>query len=104
LEFLWFTADITPRERSRIIALTQTIPEQPLQKLCKEGFDLQKDLMHAGVHISSRTVRHRLLEAGRKAEKPLKTQILTEKRRQILEWAKNVSTELQKTGKSVVFR
>ena len=35
--------------------------------------------MHAGVHISSSTARRRLLEAGRKAKKPLKKQLLTQK-------------------------
>ena len=38
----------------------------------KTSFDLQKDLVLAGVRISSGTVRHTLLEAGRKAEKLLK--------------------------------
>jgi len=42
-------------------------------------FDLQKVLMHDGVHIRSSTVRRRLLEAGRKAKKPIKKQLFTQK-------------------------
>jgi len=41
-----------------------------LDILANTSFDLQKNLMHAGVDISSSTVR-RLLEAVRKATKPL---------------------------------
>ena len=46
----------------------------------KTSFDLQKDLVLAGVHISSSTVRRRLLEASRKAKKPLKKHLLTKKK------------------------
>jgi len=46
----------------------------------KTSFDLQKDLMHAGVHISSGTVRRRPLEAGGKSKKPLKKQLLQGRR------------------------
>jgi len=35
----------------------------------KTNFDLQNGLIHTGVHISSSTVRLRLLRAGRKAKK-----------------------------------
>ena len=41
--------------------------------------DLKKDLESAEVHISSSTVRRRLLAAGRKARRPLKKQLLTKK-------------------------
>jgi len=36
-------------------------------------------VIHDVVHISSSTVRRRLLQTGRKAKKPLKRQILTQK-------------------------
>ena len=39
----------------------------------KSSFDLQKDLQRSGVKISATTVRRKLLEAGRKARKPLKS-------------------------------
>jgi len=54
-----------------------TIPKQPLQiaKGMQRSFDSQ-DLMHDGVHMSSSTVRCRLLEAGRKAKKLLKMSFL----------------------------
>jgi len=40
--------------------------------------------------MTSRTVQNRLLEAGRKAKKPLKKQILThEVNTERLEWGKN---------------
>jgi len=38
---------------------------------------LQKDLAHAGVLVSSSTVRCHLLKAGRKAKKPLRKHLLT---------------------------
>jgi len=62
--------------KSRCYAFgTQTLRKQPLQKYgTKTRFDLQKDLMHAGVLISSNTMC-RLLEAGKKAKKPLKSNL-----------------------------
>jgi len=49
--------------------------------------------MHAGVHISSGTVRRLLLKAGRKAKKTLKKQLLTHEMNK-LEWAKNINIAL----------
>jgi hypothetical protein len=39
---------------------------------CKIGFDLQNDLAAAVVQVHDSTVRRRLLEVGRKANKPTK--------------------------------
>ena len=52
--------------------------------------DLQRDLQQSGVNVSSSTVRRRLLEVGRKAQKPLKKQLLTvSMKKKRLSWAKN---------------
>ena len=47
----------------------------------KTSFDLQKDLGLAGIRISSSTMRHTLLEVGRRAKKLLKKHLLSKKRR-----------------------
>jgi len=67
-------ADITPRKRSRIITLSgkQTAIANCKRYARKTRLDLQKNLIHAGVHISSSIVRRHLLEAGRNIKKPLK--------------------------------
>jgi len=45
-------------------------PNRHCKKYAKKtSLDLQKDLMHDVVHVSSSTVPRRLLEAGRKAKK-----------------------------------
>lgn len=55
----------------------------------KTSSDLQKDLATSGVHISSSTVRRRLLSVGRKARRPIKKQLLTKKMMEKrLVWAK----------------
>jgi len=51
----------------------QTFIENCEKGAWKANLDLQKDLMHAGVHICSSTVRRRPLEAGRNAKKLLKS-------------------------------
>jgi len=45
----------------------------------KSSFELQKDLAYFGAHVSSATVRHRLIEAGQKAKNPTKKELLTQK-------------------------
>jgi len=76
-------ADITPRKPNHIVTLSEHWnynPNSHCKRYAKKtSFELQKNLMHAGVHISSSTARRRLLEAGRKAKKPLKKQLLTQK-------------------------
>jgi len=56
------------------------LPRNKKKKPRKSSFELQKDLAYSGVHVSSATVRHRLIEAGRKAKYPTKKQLLTQKR------------------------
>jgi len=90
------TADITYRKRSRIVTLpehwsyTQTATANYKCYSKTTLFDLQTDLLRAGGHISSSTVRRRLLEAGRKAKKPLKSSFLRKKWKQKLEWVKKI--------------
>jgi len=43
----------------------------------KTSEDLKRDLDESGVHVSSSTVRRRLLDQGRKARRPKKKQLLT---------------------------
>ena len=43
----------------------------------KTSEDLKRDLDATGVHVSSSTVRRRLLKEGRRARKPKKKQLLT---------------------------
>ena len=63
-----------------------------------------KDLAHAGVKISSSTVRKRLLESGRRAMRPLKKQLLTKKMKsKRLAWAKKHKTWTVEEWKKVLF-
>ena len=43
----------------------------------KTSEELKRDMDDSGVHVSSSTVRRRLLEKGRKARRPKKKQLLT---------------------------
>jgi hypothetical protein len=50
--------------------------------------DLQRDLLTSGIHTDASTVRHRLLEVGRKARRSNKKQLLTPTMKQKrLAWA-----------------
>ena len=61
-------------------------------------------LFCSGVQISATTVRRRLLEVGRKARKPLKKQLLTQKIKQKrLAWAKKYKTWSFEEWKNVLF-
>ena len=63
-----------------------------------------KDLAHAGVKISSSTVRKRLLESGRRAMRPFKKQLLTKKMKsKRLTWAKKHKTWTVEEWKKVLF-
>ena len=78
-------SDNTPRKRSFIVTLsehwdyTQKAIANCKRYAKKTSFDLQKDLIHTGIHISSSTVRRRLLEADRKVKKQLKSSSLLNK-------------------------
>ena len=55
----------------------------------KTSEELKRDLDESGVHVSSSTVRRRLLEKGRKARKPKKKQLLTAAmKKKRFNWAK----------------
>jgi len=76
LEFLRvLIADIPLKTGSRMVTLSQhqdyiqTAIENCNMCARKTSLNLQKDLMHAGVHICSSTMRRRPLEAGRKVRK-----------------------------------
>ena len=84
---------VTPRRKGKCGRKRKTTPKDDniLFRNSKKDqkrriFDLQKDLVLAGVCISSSTVRRRLLEAGRKAKKSLKKYLLTKKMKKRLEW------------------
>ena len=58
-----------------------------------------RDIDDSGVHVSSSTVRRRLLENGRKARRPKKKQLLTAAMKQKrFNWAKNTKTGLKMIG------
>ena len=63
----------SPRDDALILRESKRNPR-------KTSDELMKDLAHAGVKISSSTVRKRLLESGRRAMRPLKKQLLTKKK------------------------
>jgi len=70
----------------------------------KSSFELQKDLAYSRVHVSSATMRHRLIKTGRKAKNLTKKQLLTQKMmKKRLAQAKNTSLGLHKPGKSFIF-
>ena len=60
--------------------------------------------MLAGVCTSSSTVRQSLLEAGRKAKKPLQNHLLTKKMKKRLEWARAHKNWTVEDWKKVLFQ
>ena len=77
------TGSVTPRRKGNWGRKCKTTPKDDLILLRnskkdprKTSFDLQ-NLASAGVRISSSAVRRRLLEAGRRANKPLKKHLLS---------------------------
>jgi transposase len=72
---------------------TSLIDDRMLVRLSKKNplassSDLKSELSSRGVQLSDRTVRYRLVEAGRIARRPVKCQVLTpEMRKKRLEWA-----------------
>jgi len=56
----------------------ETGPETA-KRIHESSFELQKGLAYSGVHVSSATVRHQLIETGRKAKHPAKKQLLNQK-------------------------
>ena len=70
----------------------------------KTSFDLQRDLSHTGKQISFSTVRKRLVMAGRKAIRPVKKQLLTNKmKKKRLQWAKKYKSWTVDQWKKVMF-
>ena len=64
-----------------------------MQSLLKIAKRLQKNLAHAGVLVSSSTVRRRLLKFSRKAKKPLRKYLLKVKmKKKRLEWARELKS------------
>ena len=62
----------TPKDEAILLRNSKKNPR-------KSSFELQKDLAYSGVHVSSATVRHQLIESGRKAKNPTKKQLLNQK-------------------------
>lgn len=70
----------------------------------KSSQDLQQDLAASGIVIHDSTVRKRLLESGRRAIRPQKKQLLTERmKKQRLLWAKKYSNWTVGDWKKVLF-
>ena len=66
--------------------------------------DLHKTLKAAGAHVCSSTVRRRLLEVGRRARKPIKKQLLTDKiKKKRLAWARKYKHWTKKQWRYVMF-
>ena len=105
------TGSVTPRRKGKCGRKRTTTPKDDLIFLRnskkdprKTNFDLQMDLASAGVCISSSTVRRRLLEAGKKAKKPLKKHLLTKKmKKKRLHWAKAHKNWTIEDWKKVLF-
>jgi len=60
--------------------------------------------MHPGVHISTSAVRRHLLEAGRKAKKPLESSLLLQSEEENIRMGKSVNAGLSKTRKKCCFQ
>ena len=72
--------------------------------LRKTSFDLRRDLAFTGTEISTRAVRKRLIMVGRKAIRPVKKQLLTDKmKKKRHEWAKKHKSWTEEHRKNVVF-
>lgn len=70
----------------------------------KTSSDLRRDLLATGFDVSSSTARRRLLEAGRKARRPVKKQLLTHKMKEKrLKWAKKYKSWTADDWKKVIF-
>ena len=70
----------------------------------KNSKDLQRDLATAGVNVDSSTVRRRLLQAGRKARRPLKNQLLTAAmKKKRMKWAKKYNNWRKEDWRKVIF-
>ena len=76
------TGSVTPQRKGKCGRKRNTSPRDDALILReskknprKTSDELTKDLAHAGVKISSSTVRKRLLESGRKAMRPLRNSL-----------------------------
>lgn len=70
----------------------------------KTSQELQRDWSAAGVDVHSSTVRKRLLEHGRRARKPIKKQLLTDRmQKQRLAWAKKYKNWTIQDWEKVIF-
>jgi len=123
LEILCFflMAEIRPRKWSRTATFSehwdciQTSIASCKKWARKKSFDLQKDLIKAfwwkrhwfdasGAHISSNAVRRHLLEAGKKAKKPLKISLFLKNEVKKVNMGKNINAGLKKTGQKCCFQ
>ena len=70
----------------------------------KTSQELAIHLVGAGVHVSSSTIRRRLLKTGRKARRPVKKQLLTKvmKKKRLI-WARQHRDWTVEQWKNVVF-
>ena len=72
--------------------------------LRKTSFDLRRDIAFTGTEISVSAVRKRLIMGGRKAIRPVKKQLLTDKmKKKRHEWAKKHKSWTAEHWKNVMF-
>ena len=65
---------------------------------------LQRELVSAGIHVHSSTVRRRLLEVGRIARRPQKKPLLTARMKKTrLQWAKKYRSWTKEDWRRVIF-
>lgn len=70
----------------------------------KTSHELQQDLAVAGIAVHDSTVRRRLLERGRRAIRPQRKQLLTDRmKKQRLLWARKYATWTTEDWKKVLF-
>ena len=102
---------LAPNRRGRCGRKSKTTP-QTVQMLLAESekdprktsHDLRRDLERAGVSVSARTVRRRLVEAGRIARRPIKKQLLTDvMKAKRLAWAKRLESWTSEDWRKVLF-
>ena len=105
------TGSVTPQRKGKCGRKRNTSPRddtlilrESKKNLRKTSDEQTKDLAHAGVKISSSTVRKRLVESGRKAMRPLKKQLFTKKMKsKRLSLAKKHKTWTAEDWKKVFF-
>ena len=94
---MWEKTKNDPRDDKMII-------RNSIKDPTKNSRDLQRDLASAGVNVDSSIFRKRLLEAGRKAGRPPKKQLLTAAMKtKRLKWAEKYKNWRKEDWRKIVF-